>query len=314
MTTSGGYGAIVDASMRQAAFQHIRTLNASRPQLTAAEIAQGFQLEGQRIPLINPQRGIFKPRQMQHLLSIRTVFPKPGAKVWYDDQRGVHEQLYTSDELVDYAFMGVDPDALENRLLRAAMVERIPIIYFVGTAPGIYMPIVPTFICGWDPVRLKAQVGFGAALDVSDNPESDAIPARRYALRAVQQRLHQSSFRAAVIEAYGNRCAASGLPEPLLLDAAHIVADGHEKLGHPIVQNGLPLSKIHHAAFDAHLIGVDPDFRIHVAERLKALKDGPTLEAIKQLDGRPIRLPEREGDWPDRERLAFRFSAFRAAA
>jgi hypothetical protein len=26
--------------------------------------------------------------------------------------------------------------------------------------------------------------------------------------------------------------------------------------------------KIHHAAFDAHLIGVDPDYRIHVSDRL----------------------------------------------
>ena len=43
-----------------------------------------------------------------------------------------------------------------------------------------------------------------------------------------------------------------------LLDAAHIVMDADEQLGHPIVSNGLPLTKLHHAAFDAHLIGVDP--------------------------------------------------------
>jgi hypothetical protein len=28
------------------------------------------------IPIINQQRGIFKPRQMEHLLSIKTVFPR----------------------------------------------------------------------------------------------------------------------------------------------------------------------------------------------------------------------------------------------
>jgi hypothetical protein len=36
----------------------------------------------------------------------------------------------------------------------------------------------------------------------------------------------------------------------------------------PVVSNGLPLTKLHHAAFDAHLIGIDPDYRIHVADRL----------------------------------------------
>jgi putative restriction endonuclease len=36
-----------------------------------------------------------------------------------------------------------------------------------------------------------------------------------------------------------------------VLDAAHIVADRDEDRGQPIVSNGLPLSKAHHAAFDA---------------------------------------------------------------
>jgi putative restriction endonuclease len=44
----------------------------------------------------------------------------------------------------------------------------------------------------------------------------------------VQQRLHQFSFSEAVLAAYGNRCAISGLPEPRLLDAAHIIADRDE--------------------------------------------------------------------------------------
>jgi putative restriction endonuclease len=38
----------------------------------------GFTFNGERIPLINQQRGIFKPHHMQFLLSIRTVFPRPG--------------------------------------------------------------------------------------------------------------------------------------------------------------------------------------------------------------------------------------------
>ena len=75
--------------------------------------------------------------------------------------------------------------------------------------------------------------------------------------------------------AYDGRCALSGLPELRLLDAAHIVVDSDENLGQPIVTNGLPLSKIHHAAFDANLIGIDPNFRIHIADELLAMTDGP---------------------------------------
>jgi hypothetical protein len=94
-----------------AAFEHVRRLGEVHDHLTAAELKPGFVFNGERIPLVNPQRGIFKPQQMQFLLSIKTVFPKPGGKVWYDDQREVHRQIFEGDETIDYAFMGQDPDA-----------------------------------------------------------------------------------------------------------------------------------------------------------------------------------------------------------
>ena len=75
-----------------------------------------------------------------------------------------------------------------------------------------------------------------------------------------------------------------------------------------------PLSKIHHAAFDAHLIGIDADYRLHVSERLLGQNDGPMLEALKRLDGGNLHLPNRIKDLPDRERLALRFERFVAAA
>ena len=34
--------------------------------------------------------------------------------------------------------------------------------------------------------------------------------------------------------------------------------DADEQTGQPVISNGLPLAQIHHAAFDAHLIGVYP--------------------------------------------------------
>ena len=266
-----------------------------------------------RVPLINPQRGIFKPKQMRFLLSIRTVFPKSEAKVWYDDQREVHQQIYENEEAIDYAFMGQDADAADNRWLREACEHQVPIIYFLGVAPGVYQAILPTFVSGWDPVALKANIVFGVPdQDVMTPPESERE--RRYAMRTVKQRLHQASFREAVIEAYNGRCAISGLPEVRLLDAAHIISDRDELFGQPVVPNGLPLSKLHHAAFDSHLIGVDPDYQLHVSDKLLAQKDGPFLEALKQLNGGTIHLPRREKDWPDRDRLALRFERFKQAA
>jgi len=302
----------IDQALRLAAFNAARQLTAVSVDLTSDDLRAGFQFNGERIPWVNPQRGIFKPQRMQHLLSIRTVFPRSGARIWYDDQREVHRQIYEGDESVDYAFMGNNPDAADNSWLRDAMDHRVPVIYFLGVAPGRYQAVVPTFIVRWDPRTLKASVAFGLPDDAELAPPETGGE-RRYSLREVKQRIHQASFREAVMTAYQGRCALSGLPEPLLLDAAHIIADKHEQLGQPVVPNGLPLSKIHHAAFDAHLIGVDSDFRIHVSERLLRRRDGPLLEALKRLEKEKLYLPVRERDCPDRDRLAIRFESFKTA-
>src|SRR5215469_11225561 len=183
-----------DVQLRKAAFDHVNRLSTLRGGiLDSADLAGGFEFADQRIPLINPQRGIFKPRQ-----------------------------IYAGDDVVDYQFMGTDPNSPDNRWLRDAMERQIPVIYFLGTSPGRYQPIIPTFIVGWNPERLRVQLAFGALVGASAQAAPPDAPERRYALREVKARLHQASFRDAVLAADGGRCAISHLPEPRLLDAAHI--------------------------------------------------------------------------------------------
>ena len=188
----------------------------------------------------------------------------------------------------DYAFMGTDPHAAENRWLREAFAEQVPVVYFLGISPGRYQAIVPAFVAGWYAQSLKARITMGLA---GENRLNEDIAERRYVMRLVKQRLHQASFRDALIAAYRGRCALSGLSEPMLLDAAHIVADADERLGQPVVSNGIPLSKNHHAAFEAHLIGIDPDFKVHVSDRLLSQNNGPMLEAFKRLHRTDLHLP-----------------------
>ena len=103
-----------DAAERLVAFDHVRRLTARDGVLESAIIKAGFVHRGERVPLVNPQRGIFKPRDLAFLLSIRTVIPRAGARLWYDDQTQAHRQIYEGDEILDYAFMGKDPGAPEN--------------------------------------------------------------------------------------------------------------------------------------------------------------------------------------------------------
>jgi putative restriction endonuclease len=60
------------------------------------------------------------------------------------------------------------------------------------------------------------------------------------------------------------------------------------------------------------LIGVDPDFRIHVSDRLLEIHDGPFLElGLKGIAGTLIDRPRRLEDYPDRDRLTRRFEDFK---
>jgi putative restriction endonuclease len=306
-----------DAALRLEIFKYLRQLGGEGGLVTAAQIGAGYtRANGEHVALITRPRGIFKPRQMSSLLSIKTVVPRPGRGVWYDDQRDAHQQIYAGRETVSYSFMGEDADAADNRLLKQACDVKIPIVYFLGISPGLYRILMPTFLDEWDPVALRVGLSFGNTAFDQTQDDMDVVPPRndiqrRYALNVVKRRLHQDAFRQAVIQAYKGRCAFSRLPVSALIDAAHIVADKHELLGQPIVSNGLPLSKIHHAAFDAHLIGVDPDFKIHVSKKLLAQRDGPLLEALKNLNGASLHLPVRKQDYPDQERLSVRFKDYR---
>ena len=107
------------------------------------------------------------------------------------------------------------------------------------------------------------------------------------------------------------RCAFSGLPVRELLVGAHIVPDADG--GPPSVRNGICMSALHHVAFDSHMIGVDPDFQVHVSAPLLEEQDGELLAALKDLDGARLRLPQDREDWPDRAFLERRFARYRQA-
>jgi putative restriction endonuclease len=196
------------------------------------------------------------------------------------------------------------------------MTERRPLIYLYGVTPGIYEPIFPCYVVG---DRL-GELAFEIVADVtgarvSPTPgDLDVAAARRaYATATVKVRLHQRRFRELVVSAYRRRCAVCRLAHPELLDAAHILPDRDER-GKPEVPNGLSLCKIHHGAYDAEILGVDADFRVHIRQDVLDEKDGPMLlHGLQELHRTLIGLPRVAVHRPNRDYLAERFARFRAA-
>ena len=81
------------------------------------------------------------------------------------------------------------------------------------------------------------------------------------------------------------------------------------------MSNGLSLCKIHHAAYDVHLLGISPDHGIHINRALLEETDGPMLRhGLQEMHGRTLVLPSRRSDRPDRARLETRWAEFGQAS
>lgn len=90
------------------------------------------------------------------------------------------------------------------------------------------------------------------------------LPTSTEAERLVMQRVGQNIFRDALLDYWGRACAVTGVTEPSLLRASHIIPwatceSDEERLN---VYNGLLLAAHLDAAFDAGLIGFDDNGRI----------------------------------------------------
>lgn len=128
------------------------------------------------------------------------------------------------------------------------------------------------------------EAGDGLALD-------DFTGATRQVL--VEQRIKQQFFRRAVLGSYRGRCCMSGLAEPRLLLASHIVPWSADKANRLNPANGLCLSALHDRAFDQGLITLEDDFTITLSEQLRQRDEPFVREVLRPLAGRQIELPER---------------------
>lgn len=300
-----------DALVRRAVFDWLERQTALHGDvLPWSLLLQGAEWEGERVPLVSMQ-GIFKPRILPSIpLSIRTAADGP------------YEDSFADDHRLIYRYRGTDPHHRDNVGLREAMRLRTPLVYLFGLMEGRYLPVWPVFVVGDDPVGLSFTIMADSKDTIADTLSRSAAQAiaeeqsearRAYITRTVQARLHQQSFRERVLAAYRNQCALCRLRYRELLDASHIIPDGHPH-GVPEIRNGLALCKIHHTAFDRNFIGIRPDTIIEVRADILEEKDGPMLKhGLQGMHGQRLHLPTRPEYRPDREALEYRYELFRAS-
>ena len=310
---------VADVEMRAVAFAVARRLQDENGGLSRADLINGFRWGNGRIRLDGHVEGIWKPREMGGLLSIKTAWPRQRRErpALYADQRQALREHFEAADVLDYNFQRGGPDLRRNQWLLDAKLRRIPILYLMATSPGFYQAFLPAYIVEWDDVRHAAKVAFGF-----DSPPETARE-RRIGIAIARRQFDHAGFQEDVLAAYRERCAISDVAGRSHVSAAELApAYGPASALPGGASAGVALSKLHRSAFDADLLGIDADGRVHVSERAAEYRirnarqrqpDAPMIDALLAADGERIRQPERPEARPDRELLDRRFQQFRQA-
>lgn len=169
----------------------------------------------------------------------------------------------------------------------------------LGNAGSLDKEVWAEFHADWEKLAVECEMlrrnldHAAPPLDEADElliPEDFSGETRRI---VTEQRIKQNFFRRAVLSSYRSRCCMSGLSEPRLLVASHIVPWSKDKANRLNPSNGLCLSAIHDKAFDKGLITLTDDFKIVVSEELKRKNDSFIIEILLPLNGLAIEPPER---------------------
>lgn len=141
----------------------------------------------------------------------------------------------------------------------------------------------------------------------ADNPDFDpdsVTDERERAIRAIRVRRGQAEFRAALMVAYGRRCAITGCAVADVLEAAHIFPYLGKVTNR--VSNGLLLRADIHTLFDCWLLTIEPITRkVLVADALAG-------SSYAKLAGRKLRSSDDLARGPSKRNLERRYAAFKA--
>lgn len=168
----------------------------------------------------------------------------------------------------------------------------------------------------WDQLSYAAETIIAKlqkkSLEDSLDIDTTSFPAGVERLRLIKQRINQSFFRKTVICSYNQMCCITGLNNPSLLEASHIVGWKQSEADRTNPQNGLCLNALLHKAYDENLLGISPDYIIHISDDFFGEKRNHVKESVikyyMSFDGKKILLPSRF--LPSKELLAAHFDNY----
>lgn len=195
------------------------------------------------------------------------------------------------------------PSAIALKLVNFASLDPVLKargIKGMGNTSALDREVWEQFHADWEGLAIESEnlrnslatlQGLKSLTDVNQDEITDYTGETRQVL--YEQRVKQSFFRKAVLSSYRGRCCMSGLSEPRLLTASHIVPWSCDTANRLNPANGLSLCAVHDRAFDAGLITLNDDFCVVLSDDLKHKSDPFIQSVFIPLAGKQIEMPER---------------------
>lgn len=192
-------------------------------------------------------------------------------------------------------------------------LKRLGIVGLAGTS-NLDETIWNEYYGHWDRLAYDAKQILATlrqnSIEVEAGIEPQTLPQGMERERIVKQRINQSFFRQTVLSSYSERCCITGINEPHLLEAAHIISWKEDEVNRTNPSNGLCMNSLMHRAFDQMLISVSPDYIVCISEQLldgEAVNERQ-LDFFRKVDGQTIFKPNRF--LPERDFLAQHYDRF----
>lgn len=120
-------------------------------------------------------------------------------------------------------------------------------------------------------IKEKYDVVLDTPVETSKIPAEQLVGLTKEAI--IKIRVNQEAFRNMILNNYDTRCAITGINEPHLLVASHIVPWAEDESQRLNPENGICLSSLYDKAFDRGLITIRPDdYTIEISKELQEYK------------------------------------------
>lgn len=211
-----------------------------------------------------------------------------------------------------YRYAGGDIVNLQGADLRGAILPSIEMMEGANFQGAILQEVQLE-----DGKNLKAYLSADdcvSAIKTISNPNSESLnienllnpknlqSAKRRVTTSIKQRIGQSQFRTSLLEAYDKRCAITECDAEEALEAAHIIP--HSNNGISNNSNGILLRADLHILFDLYLLVIEPK------QREILLAASLLNSSYRELEGKRLRLPQFERDYPAQAALEWRWKEF----